>query len=92
MSPAPSIDVSLLGSFNQTTANDTNNDVSFSDSSAMILSEARATFARMEKESEVRERGEEGRGKGGREKIRLSLSMICSNYCIYITMHFIIFI
>ena len=66
MSPAPSIDVSLLGSFNQTTANDTNNDVSFSDSSAMILSEARATFARMEKESEVSER--EGERKGGREK------------------------
>ena len=68
MSPAPSIDVSLLGSFNQTTANDTNNDVSFSDSSAMILSEARATFARMEKESEVRERG--GRKGGGKAEGR----------------------
>ena len=68
MSPAPSIDVSLLGSFNQTTANDTNNDVSFSDSSAMILSEARATFARMEKESEVRER--EGGGREGEDKIK----------------------
>ena len=76
MSPAPSIDVSLLGSFNQTTANDTNNDVSFSDSSAMILSEARATFARMEKESEVREReGErEGERKGGREGEKKSKS------------------
>lgn len=88
MSPAPSIDVSLLGSFNQTTANDTNNDVSFSDSSAMILSEARATFARMEKESEVSER------KGGREKKRVNLFMIRSNYYIHVysTMHFIIFI
>ena len=66
MSPAPSIDISLLGAPTTTTNNNsdindfsftpgTNNDVSFSDSSAMILAEARATFARMERESEVRD-------------------------------------
>ncbi|XP_011403326.1 PREDICTED: oral-facial-digital syndrome 1 protein homolog [Amphimedon queenslandica] len=62
MSPAPSIDISLFGApTNNNNDNDindfsitpnTNNDISFSDSSAMILAEARATFARMEKESE----------------------------------------